>query len=222
MSADQTPWDIYVDEQKSASGNTLGFLVVPNTASFLHKLHRCRQLRTASGGSRFVWAEMHWNEPSLLTLEIAKSWIDVLFTHHGAKLLFYDWPTSDSKELIILKFLSRFCRIKRLSAPYNVVVFLDFDSDHAKHRIQDNVREVGRIARCYHLHSDNNDCLQCCDLLMGAFSYLRANLDIPLTHPDLLQKRERGERISDAQTKRLIAGHLALWMDKKGKKVYHC
>ncbi len=36
-----TPWDIYVDERKVPGDSAIGFLIVPNTSSFSHKLFRC-------------------------------------------------------------------------------------------------------------------------------------------------------------------------------------
>lgn len=220
MGRNDTPWDVYVDERKVRDGFALGFLVVPNTASFLHKLHLCRQKPAGGDGSTFVRGEVHWNEPSLLTLGVALRWIDCLFDHRGARFFLHAWPFGETKELVVLRFLRTLCRTKRLVPPYNVVVFLDFDADHAKQRIQNSIREVARVARCYHLHSDNNDCLQCCDLIVGALAYLTDHPDIRLRHADLRAKWERREKVTDAETKRIIAGHLAGWIDRDATCVY--
>ena len=103
--------------------------------------------------------------------------------------------------MVILRFLSRFCRLKKLSRPYNVVVFLDFDCDHAKAQIQNNVREVGNIARCYHLDSTNNDCLQCCDLLLGATATLGNNPIIRMEYEALKAKRLDAQKLSGSEVK---------------------
>ena len=39
MGPNETPWDIYADERKVCGDYAIGFLIVPNTASFLHKLY---------------------------------------------------------------------------------------------------------------------------------------------------------------------------------------
>jgi hypothetical protein len=215
MGRNDTPWDIYVDERKVTGDYALGFLIVPNTASFLHKLHRCRH-RAES----FIGREVHWNKPHLDCLDIAIAWIDCVFHHRGAKFFLHSWPADQTKEFAIVQFLNRFCKLKRLSPPYNVVVFLDFDSDHAKARIQNNVREVANIARCYHLDSANNDCLQCYDLLLGATATLGNNPLLRMKYTELKARRDSDERLKDSEVKQFIAGYLASRIDADGTCVY--
>jgi hypothetical protein len=76
------------------------------------------------------------------------------------------------------------------------------------------------IGRCYHLDSANNDCIQCCDLLLGAISLARNDPFVRLQNPDLKQKFGKGEKLRDSEVKRLIAGHLALKIDTDGGCVY--
>ena len=220
MRRDDTPWDIYVDERKVAGDYALGFLVVPNTASFLHKLHRCRYQTDGARSGQFNCREIHWNRPHLDALGIAIRWIDCIFQHRGAKFFLEPWPNGQTKEFVVLQFLSRFCRLKRLSPAYNVVVFLDFDSNHAKARIQNNVREVGNIARCYHLDSVNNDCLQCCDLLLGALASLGNNPTLRLGYRALEERFQNAEKLKDSEVKRFLAGYLASHIDVDGTTVY--
>lgn len=147
-------------------------------------------------------------------------WIDCLFQHRRARFCCLPWLPGEAKELVVLRFLSEFCWRKRLSIPSNVVVFLDFDSDHAKARIQNTVRETGRIARCYHLDSTNNDCIQCCDLLLGATCTMNDDPAARLNYENLLAQHEKGQRLKDSQVKQLLAGHLAKWVDGNAARVY--
>jgi len=161
-----TPWDIYVDECKVPGDFCLGFLEVPNTASFMHKLFRCRQSVIRG---RTITQEIHWSELRRDTALLARRWIEVVFQHRGAKFHLRSWSRHNTKEVEIVQFISDFCRRKKLaSPPHDVVVFLDYDSGHARERTQNTIRETAQIARCYHLDSVKNDCIQCCDLLLGA------------------------------------------------------
>jgi hypothetical protein len=202
---DLIPWDIYVDDRKAVDDSALGFLEVPNTASFLQKLRRCRQKPPDNFGRTYISREVHCNTPHLDSLLVVIGWIDCLFQHRCGRFFCVPWPLGQSKEFIVLKHLSRFCRRKRLNAPYNVVVFLDFDSDHAKARIQNTIQESGKIARCYHLNSLNNDCLQCADLLLGATSLLHNDPSVRADYQKLMDNF----KLPGSQVKRLISGHLA-------------
>jgi hypothetical protein len=214
------PWDIYVDERKVSGDYALGFLIVPNTASFFHKLHRCRHQTDAAGAGKMVTREIHWNTPHLDCLAVAFKWIDRVFQHRGARFFLQTWPPGETKELAVLRFLSRFCRVKGLSRPFNVVMFLDFDSDHARAKIQNHVREVGNIARCYHLDSKNNDCLQCCDLMLGAAATVGNNPTVRLEYQALLSRWENAEKLKDSEVKKVLAGYLASRIDSDGTCVY--
>jgi hemerythrin len=217
---DDIPWDIYVDERKVDDQHTLGFLAVPNTASFLHKLRLCRQKPPDADGHTLALREVHWNHPHLDTLVIATNWIDCLFSHRGARFYICPWPRGQTKELIVLKFLSRFCAVKRLHPPYNVCVILDFDSDHAKARIQNTIRVSGKISRCFHFDSENNDCIQCCDLLLGAATHLREHQTVRLDYQTLKTRWKNDERLKGSEVKKLVAGHLASHVDADGSRVY--
>jgi Protein of unknown function (DUF3800) len=214
------PWDIYVDDRKVTDDFALGFLEIPNTASFLQKLHRSRQRPVNHTGSTFVSREIHWNRPHLDSTQVAMNWIDCVFQHRCARFFRVPWPPGETKEYIVLRHLSRFARRKRLRSPFNVVVFLDFDSDHAKARLQNTIRISGQVSRCYHLDSLNNDCLQCADLLLGATSYLHDDPSVRGDYVSLLDRFKKSEKLKGAATKRLIAGHLASKIDVDGTKVY--
>ena len=218
--SNNVPWDVYVDERKSVDDHSLGFLVVPNTASFLHKLWRGRQRPADSQGRTHVTREIHWNRPHLDSLRVAIDWIDCLFQHRSAGFYYHDWPRDEAKELVILRFLSDLCRRKGLRPPYNVVVFLDFDTEHAKARIQNTIRETGRVHRCYHLDSLNNDCLQCCDLLLGATALAHDDPSVRMSFPALKVEFDAGRKLRDSQIKRFIAGYLASKIDQDGTCVY--
>jgi hypothetical protein len=209
------PWDVYVDDRKLINDYALGFLEVANTAPFLHKLTQCRQRAHI-----FMRREIHWNRPHLDSLDVSLSWIDCVFQHRCVRFVRIPWPAGQTKEFVVLRQLDRFCRRKRLSAPYNVVVFLDFDSDHAKARIQNTVRETGNIARCYHLDSLNNDCLQCADLLLGCTSLLHDDSTVIQQYQSLLQKHMDRTKLKDSEIKRLLAGHLAAKIDVDGTKIF--
>lgn len=214
------PWDVYVDERKVTGDYCLGFLVIPNTASFLQKLHRCRQCAAQPSGNTFVRREIHWNKPHLDCLPTAIRWIDCVFQHNGARFFLYPWSVGETKAMVVLKFLRNFCRIKKLSPPYNVVTFLDFDSDHAKAKIQNTIRDAASIARCYHLDSVNNDCLQCCDLLLGATATLADRPTLRLEYQGIRERRNAGESLSDSEVKKFLAGYLGTRIDQNGTCVY--
>lgn len=220
MGKNDTPWDIYVDERKVKDGYALGFLIVPNTASFLHKLHKARHASPRSADGKFISREIHWNSPHLDCVRVAINWIDCVFQHNGAKFFLYSWPYGETKQMVILRFLRAFCRTKKLQPPYNVVVFLDFDSDHAKAMIQNNIREVGAIARCYHLDSKNNDCLQCCDLLLGALARIGDEPTLRLKYEGLKAKIESNGKTPDSEVKQFLAAHLGFRIDGNGTSAY--
>ena len=216
--ARRTPWDVYVDECLEPDRRSLGLLAVPNTASFNHKLHRCRETVSAQKSLSFITYEIHWKQPHGESTEIALEWLRCFDKHLGAKFHRVPWPIDESKDVVVLRWLARFCEAKRLSAPYNVVVFLDFSSDHAKLRIQNNVREIGRVARCYHLDSARNDCIQLTDLLLGAACRLAVDgAAVRAAYPKLFDRRRDGERLRGSETKVLIAGQLASLLDRRLK-----
>ncbi len=215
-----TPWDIYVDEVKVPGDYRLGFLVIPNTASFSQKLFRCRQHPPGKDGRTVESRELHWSRLHRGVAQVALDWIDLVFQHRGAKFYLAPWAEKEPKELVILRFIARSCQIKRLVPPYNMVVFLDYDSEHAPARIQNTIREVGNISRCYHLDSKKNDCIQCCDLLLGALRTLGNDESIPLDF-DMLDRRHRDrEKLRDSEIKRYIAGYLGRRIDADSHCVY--
>jgi hypothetical protein len=216
------PWDIYVDERKGA-GAKLGFLAVPNTPSFMHKLHRCRE--NALGDGRIVAQEVHWSKPRGDTIELAKHWMYRVFQHKGTEFCVADWPRDQAKEFVILKFLAHFKQRKSMEARsvrpfFNMVVIMDFDSTHAATRIQNTVRETGQITRCYHFDSRRNDCLQCVDLMLGAYCYLQEHPMSRMMLPELESRRANSERLTNAEIRALLAGELGKLMESNAKDVY--
>ena len=209
MEPNDIPWDIYVDERKGIDRHSLGFLAIPNTASFAHKLFKCRHHKPNVDGHTVESREIHWTELHRGLIHTARNWIDVFFQHRGAKFYLLPWPKADTKEIVILRFLTRFCKVKGLVAPYNVVVILDYDSEHAQARIQNNIRYLGRIARCYHLDSVRNDCIQCCDLLLGCVSFLRENGNAADMHDAFYNRWQQGDKLRNAEAKRFIASYFA-------------
>jgi len=216
---DGVPWDIYIDERKAPAWS-LGFLVVPNTASFMHKLYRGRHVPNAQGQAEFRGRELHWNEPRGDLIDVGEAWINTVFQHRYAKFYLCAWPRGEAKELVVLRFLADFCRSRKLVKPFNVVAILAFDSEHAKVRIQNTIRQTGGILRCYHLDSRNNDCLQCCDLMIGATTLLNDDPTVCLGLDQLLRQRQAGQRLTDAQIKRYWAGHLGKMIDRAPPNVY--
>lgn len=214
-----TPWDIYVDERTDRH-RALGFLAVPNSASFMHKLFKARHVRNEKGETTIRNREIHWNEPRGDTIPVVQAWLKRVFQHHRVKFYLKHWPREETKEKVILDFLADFCRWRGLQKPYNIVVFLDFHSSHAKKYIQNTIRETGQILRCYHLDSRNNDCLQCCDLLLNAMLHLRDDPTARWRHDRLLAKFNAGEKLADQQIKQLHAGELAQLIDSAPRNVY--
>lgn len=166
--------------------------------------------------------EIHWSElKSGGLLPVAKKWIDCVFQHRGAKFHLYPWANREKKEMAVLRFLSKFRRWKDLTPPYNIVVFLDYDSSHARANIQNTIRDVGNVARCYHLDSLKNDCIQCCDLMLGAAYKISSDPLIKADFEALNAKFMQGLRLRDSETKRYIAGYLAKCLDENPRKVYY-
>lgn len=215
-----TPWDVYIDECKLDDHHTIGFLLVPNTASFAHKLFLCRHRPPDSSGRRRETRELHWAEFHRNLIWTAKKWYDTVFQHRGVKFYLVEWPKDEAKEVVILRFLARMCRTKKLSPPYNVAAILDYDSGHARARIQNSIREAGQIARCYHLDSQKNDCIQCCDMLLGATVRLAIDETIRGDYDALDDRWKQGNRLKASEAKRYIAGYLAKLIDSDEKCVY--
>ncbi|MBB6428467.1 DUF3800 domain-containing protein [Algisphaera agarilytica] len=210
-----TPWDIYIDERKVKGDRALGFLVVPNTASFLHKLHLCRNIAGA-----FRPHEVHWSNIRGDCRELAEKWIYRTFQHRGTKFFVERWEDSRTKEYEILSFLDEFVRNKQLSKPYDVVAFLDFDNEHSRSDIQNSIQRTSGIRRCYHLDSRNNDCLQCCDLLLNATIRLRDDPFARQKYPELESQVKSGKRLKSTENKTYLAGYLAQHLDADGSCVY--
>lgn len=215
------PWDVYVDDRKVKGDYALGFLAVPNSPSFTHKLWLCRTVASELTGVReFHPHEVKWNRPRMDLLSVTEQWIFRVFQHRGVRFYRAPWLAGQTKESVILRFLERFCRARHLLPPFNLVAFLDFDNEHAAADIQNSIRRTGNIARCYHLDSLNNDCLQCADLLLGATSLLWDDPAIRAAYPALRVQRMSGSKLTDAEVKRYLAGFLAAHVDADGRRVY--
>lgn len=215
------PWDIYVDERKVKGDSALGFLAVPNTPSLEHKLYRCRNVTRKSGTTEFEGREIHWNNMHRGVVAVAREWLYRLFQHKGTRFSLYEWPKSETKELVILRFLRKFCKRFKHDPPFNVVVLLDHDTAHAPSKIQNQIRETGQIARCYHLDSSRNNCLQLCDLLLGVTVTLQDDPTASFDRLELQRKWNEGEKLTNSQVKRLLAAELAAHLDGYGKKVHN-
>ena len=186
----------------------------------MHKLYRCRHVTDRMGNNVIRSHEIHWQKPRMDTLPVAVHWIDRVFQHKGVKFYRVPWQRGQPKEWVVIDFVNRLCRNKRLISPYNVVVFLDFDDQHASVDIQNRIRETADIARCYHLDSRNNDCLQCADLLLGATSFLNTDPTVRFDYDDLATRLSLGKSLRDSQVKRYLAGYLATQIDVDAKCVY--
>ena len=118
MSADNIPWDIYVDDRKVQGDYCLGFLEIPNTASFLHKLYCSRYRPPDAHGRTHVTREVHWNRPHLDSSVVAMKWIDcVSFKHRKTTFSVLPWPHGEAKELVILRFARRVSTSERSVGP---------------------------------------------------------------------------------------------------------
>ena len=204
MSRQSVPWDIYVDEQRLKGAHRLGMLVVPNTPSFERKLFRSRAF-----DGRIDTREVHWNNLSRTLVPLVERWFDCLAGHRRAGFEMIPWPTRQTKQKVILDYLERFTSSRHLSPPYNIVVFLDFDTAHATDNAQNEIRSIGRISRCYHLDGTKNDCLQCCDLCLGAASLLDREPRVLDEFGGLWERRAAGERLTNSEVKRMVAGLFA-------------
>ncbi len=177
-------------------------------------------MRNVSGQARIETREIHWSNIHRGVIDVCERWIDRLYQHKGAKFYVLDWDRTETKEQVILRFLARFTRNKRLEPPFDVVVFLDYDSSHARAKIQNVIRESGRISRCYHLDSSKNDCIQCCDLLLGACTLLRDDPTIRFSYSELEQRKLSGDKLKNSEVRRYLCGILAKTMDSRERCVY--
>ena len=157
--------------------------------------------------------EIKWTKLTLGAIDIAKNWIDCVERHNGARFYLQNWPANETKESVVLRFVASLARAKRLVAPLNMVVFLDYDSWHARERTQNAIREIGQIARCYHVDSARNDCIQACDLLLGALCTLKANPLVRSEHAALGAKLRDSGKLTGSESRRFIAGYLAQSID---------
>lgn len=157
--------------------------------------------------------EIKWTKLTRDAIDIAKNWIDCVERHNGAKFYLQNWPTNETKESVVLRFIASFARAKHLAAPLNIVVFLDYDSWHARERTQNAIREIGHIARCYHVDSARNDCIQVCDLLLGGLCTLKSNPLVRSEHAALGARLHSSGKLTGSETRRFVAGYLAQSLD---------
>jgi len=214
------PWDIYVDERKVKGSSALGFLAIPNTASFAHKLFYGRRQPVDGAGRTIETREIHWSNLHRGVMRVCENWIDTVFQHRHAKFYVLPWPRTESKEFVTLQLLKKFCMRRRLEPPFNVVVIFDYDSSHAKARIQNTIRTAGQIARCYHLDSSKNDCIQCCDLLLGTTWMLKSDPTLAMQFPELKQRREDGDKLKNSEVRRYLSGLLGEKIAVNNRTVY--
>jgi len=121
------------------------------------------------------------------------------------------------KEFVILQFIQHFTQQLRVPGPpYNVVTIMDYDSSHAKDFVQNTIRKTGQIARCYHLSSSKNDCIQCCDLLLGVSRYSERYPLSGFNYPELKDRYESGEKLKNSEVRKLLAGYFAQMVDTHG------
>ncbi|MAX24251.1 MAG: hypothetical protein CMJ19_07080 [Phycisphaeraceae bacterium] len=154
------------------------------------------------------------------TLHVCTRWIDEVFRFKGVKFCLLPWLVTQSKQSIIINFIDKLCQAKRSKPPHNMVMFLDFDTEHSKFNIQNHIREVANIARCYHLDSKNNDCIQCCDMLMNASERIAVEPTLRFEFNTLQEKLTSENRLKDSEVKKYLAGYLGLKIDTKSKKIY--
>ena len=121
--------------------------------------------------------------------------------------------------MAVLAYLQRFTRRKRLRPPFNIVVFLDFDTSHAIENAQNHIRQVGRISRCYHSDGRRNDCLQCCDLLLGVASRLYHDPMVQIQLGELRDHKNAGGKLRDSQVKQYLVGLLGEMRERNQKPV---
>ncbi len=155
----ETQYDIYIDEDKV--NKTLGFLVVKNSPYIQQILYNKRQ--------KFdIYFEQHFSSVNKIAITFLKSWINLFCNFQEIyelkeEFCFFEtrnWNKKiDNKKEIIVDF------IKSLKTK-NIVVFMDFDTEHKKINIENTIQKETNILRVYHLDSKATDLLQLVDILL--------------------------------------------------------
>lgn len=157
-------FDIYIDEDKL--NGVLWFLIIKNTPYFQQILYNKRQKFN-------TYYEIHFKELNNNSIKISKSWINLFLNFEKI----YDiekwfclfekrkWNKKiNDKEKVIKCFLKDFIEKNNTK---NIVLFLDFDTEHKKTNLENILEKWLKICRVFHLDSKSTDLLQLVDLLLA-------------------------------------------------------
>jgi len=157
-------FDIYIDEDKV--NGMLWFLVVQNTPYFQQILYNKRQ--------KFdIYYELHFKDLNNNSIRLSKSWINLFLNFEDIyelknEFCFFEkrkWNKKlDNKEKVIIKFIEDLIKLKNTK---NIVVFLDFDTEHKRNNLENTLEKDLGILRVFHLDSKSTDLLQLVDLLLA-------------------------------------------------------
>jgi len=149
--------DIYIDEEKERG--FLGFLVTKHSKALQDNLAAMRaKEQNYKPEIKFVGL----NNTKIL---VALSWLN-MFYHDGKTSFYYrKWDgTINQKRNKINQFI---LQIKKKYKTKNIVVFMDFDSQHNNIALSTQIKVNSNIPRCYQVNSKVFDMIQLCDLLLN-------------------------------------------------------
>lgn len=155
--------DIYIDEDKV--NGYLGFLVVKNTPYIQQMLYNKRLKFN-------IYYELHFKSVNNMAIDLYKSWINLFFNFHKIyeledKFCYFYASTWDSKlnnkKEIIVKMIED---ISKDFTTKDVVIFMDFDTEHKNTNLENTLYKEIKVRRVYHLNSKATDLLQLVDLLL--------------------------------------------------------
>jgi len=183
-------YDIYIDEDKV--NWELGFLVVKNTPYLQQILYNKRQKFN-------IHFEVHFSSLNNMAINLYKSWINLFLNFEDIyelenEFCFFEkrkWNKNiDDKKQVIISFVNH---IKDKFKTNDIVIFLDFDTEHKKNNIENSILKGLEVNRVYHLNSKSTDMLQLVDILLwSSVRYENGKLNInnyKKIHKKILDKK---------------------------------
>lgn len=203
-------YDIFIDEEKQEG--YIGFLVTLNTPSLQQLLFNVRESNSNYRGElKFVGLTNN-------SFKVARSWLNIFFSNNFNVAFYYrKWNKElSNKKNVIAKTI---CSIKRvLGTSRNVVVFMDMDSNHKNINIQNQIKNMAKVSRCYHADSKAFDMLQLCDLLLQCAIKLDKYKYNNHVYNKLVERFFNGNTLKKAELKKFLILH-SVRRNNKCKKI---
>lgn len=147
--------DIYVDEDKK--NWKLWFLVIKNTPNFQNLLYEERQKSN-------IYYELHFKELNNTSIILARKFLNLFLNLDFCYFSIRNWYKKENKFNVIKSFVEEIIKKEKTK---NIVLFLDFDTEHKKYNLENNLTKKLWILRVFQLDSKSTDLLQLTDLLLA-------------------------------------------------------